>query len=164
MHTGCTTNQVQITPSTLLAICSQLDVTMNFLDGVLRPSIWSKQSGGCFHNYDADDEVEAISKWLPRVHSVTNHPRRFLSLFQRMASWSFAHLVLLQRKIQMHNVPAFRLPSQRQREAHCRRFLPASSWSRPLDCRTMRALERRLQQWELQTNIQLGENPTLGHV
>jgi hypothetical protein len=71
MHTGCTTNQIQITSSTFLSICIQLGVTMNFLDGVLKPSIWSKQSGGSFHNYDADGEVEAISRYLSLADFIT---------------------------------------------------------------------------------------------
>lgn len=58
---GCTTNRVEITKSTLLALCIQLRVSLNFLDGVLKPSIWSKQSGGCFHVYDDQDQVEAIN-------------------------------------------------------------------------------------------------------
>jgi hypothetical protein len=72
---GCTTNQVNITPSALLAICVKLGVHSDFLDGVLRPSIWSKQSRGCFHTYNDKGEVEAISELFNRRCSFTNVPR-----------------------------------------------------------------------------------------
>ncbi|KAH8586663.1 hypothetical protein B0O99DRAFT_695296 [Bisporella sp. PMI_857] len=57
---GCTTGRLRVTPQALDAICTKIHVSTAFLDGVLRPSIWAKQSGASYHRYDFHGNVEAI--------------------------------------------------------------------------------------------------------
>ena len=51
---------MQVSAQTLESICNQLSVPLTFLDAVLKPSIWSKQSGGSFHRFNDEEELEAI--------------------------------------------------------------------------------------------------------
>jgi len=57
---GCTSTNLQLTRSTLEELCTQFGISWDFRDAVLNPSIWSKQSGGSFRRYNAEEEVEAI--------------------------------------------------------------------------------------------------------
>lgn len=57
---GCTTKRVRVTRDTLEKITIQLGIATSFLEAILIPSIWSKQSCGSFHRYDAAGEIRAL--------------------------------------------------------------------------------------------------------
>ena len=57
---GCTTSHLNVTARTLEALCSKLGVPLAFIDAVLNPSIWSKQSGASFHRHDAEGTLDSI--------------------------------------------------------------------------------------------------------
>lgn len=59
---GCTSTNLQLTKGTLEELCTQFGISWDFPDAVFNPSIWSKQSGGSFRRYNAEEEVEAIGK------------------------------------------------------------------------------------------------------
>lgn len=52
---GCTTNRLRITDKTLRNISEKFNVPTTFLDGILKPSIWSDQSGASYHCYSAPE-------------------------------------------------------------------------------------------------------------
>lgn len=60
-HDGCTTKRIRVTQNILESLCVQLGISSAFLEAVLIPSVWSKQSGASCHRYDAAGEVQALA-------------------------------------------------------------------------------------------------------
>jgi hypothetical protein len=59
---GCTSKNLKIEKQTLKDLCVRLGLQTHFIDGVLVPSIWSKQSGGSFRRYNREGEVYRVGK------------------------------------------------------------------------------------------------------
>ncbi|KAH6714813.1 hypothetical protein BKA61DRAFT_734198 [Leptodontidium sp. MPI-SDFR-AT-0119] len=59
-HDGCTTKRIRVTQNILESLCVRLGISSAFLEAVLIPSVWSKQSGASCHRYDAAGGVQAL--------------------------------------------------------------------------------------------------------
>lgn len=59
-YQGSTTSRLVVTHPTLEQLCIRLGIGLPFLDGLLRPSTWSKQAGISFNRHNEQGEVEAI--------------------------------------------------------------------------------------------------------
>jgi hypothetical protein len=67
MAIGCTTKRLRVKPNTLENIASRLGICSAFLEAVLVPSIWSKQSGATYWRYDGEGSAISLGKIVLRL-------------------------------------------------------------------------------------------------